>query len=262
MRVFQLLFFLLLVSCGSVAQSTSAGPAFDVVSIKRNTTASDFAANPPLKGGRLRFTNVGLKEMLSVAYPVDILHMYGGPAWIETEHYDIEATTTELSVSDDQYHRMLQAMLADRFRLTLHKESREDPIYVLAPGKKGLTATATPPEACSAIPPGTEPQRGQTPCGRCTSQSRTHLECVGMTTARLAYILSFISGRPVVDQTGYTGRFNINFDFSAGDTVAPSPDAPPSIFDALQEHTGLRLQPERGPVEVLVIDHVEKPSMN
>lgn len=258
----RLLFFLLLVSHSISAQSAPLVQAFDVVSIKRNTTSSSFAANPPLKGGRIRFTNVTLKDMLSVAYPVDELHMYGGPAWIDNEHYDVEATTTELSASDDRYHQMLQAMLADRFRLTLHRESKQEPIYALVIGKKGLAAKATPSGACSVIAPGTEPQPGQTPCSKCTSQSRTHLECVGMTTARLAYILSFISGRPVVDQTGYGGRFNINFDFTPGDTVASNPDLPPSIFDALQQHTGLRLQPRRGPVEVLVIDHVEKPSEN
>ena len=260
-KSFRCLGLIILVAVASFGQSPFANAGFEVVSIKRNTAPSAFAANPPFKGGRLRWTNVTLKEMLSVAYPADINHMYGGPVWIDTERYDVEATTSELSVSDDQYHRMLQAMFADRFRLTLHQETRLEPVYALVPGKQGIKVRSTPDGACTPVAPGTAAQPDQTPC-RCSSQTRSHLECVGLTTARLAYILTFTSGRPVIDKTGYEDRFEVNFDFTPGDNVTAGPDEPPTIFDALERHTGLRLQPERGPVEVLVIDHVDRPSAN
>ncbi len=113
-------------------QSPSPSTGFDVISIKRNVTGANDAWTPPLQHGKLRFTNVTVKDVLSLAYyPIDLRHMKGGPDWIGTAgaRYDIEATTEERVVTEERYHQMLQMMLADRFRLRVHVEAHEEPCF-------------------------------------------------------------------------------------------------------------------------------------
>ena len=221
------------------AQSAS----FDVISIKRNTSLSGFAANPPLRGGRLKYTNVTVKEMLSVAYPVDLLHMSGGPSWLDNEHYDVEATTTEQSVSEDRYREMVRSMLEDRFSLAVRYETQIQPIYALVPDKKGVKL--------KPAPDGADRRR----------VSATHLESPGITMPKLAETLTFAVGREVVDKTGLSGKFEVKLDYRSPNAPADS-DSLPSIFNALQEQLGLRLDPQRGPVQVLLIEHADRPSEN
>ncbi len=171
--------FLLAGCCSLLAQPAS----LEVVSIKRNTSLSGFAANPPLKGGRLKYTNVTVKEMLSVAYPVDLLHMSGGPSWLDNEHYDVEATTTEQTVSEERYREMVRAMLADRFQLAVRYETQVQQIYALSPDKKGLKLKATPEGADRRV------------------VSATHMESAGLTMPKLAEMLTFAVGREVVDKS-------------------------------------------------------------
>jgi len=94
---------------------------------------------PPLQGGRLRFTNITVKDVMSLAYyPIDPPHTKGGPAWIALDsdaRYDIEATTEERVVTEERYHQMLQMMLADRFQLRVHQETTQGPVYALVPDK-------------------------------------------------------------------------------------------------------------------------------
>ena len=255
--------FLILVSLVAFGQSPSVNTGFDVVAIKRDTIPANGASTPPLQGGRLDFTNVTIKDILSLAYyPIDVLHIYGGPAWIGTERYDIQATTSERSVSEERYHQMLQMMLADRFKLTVHQETRQEPIYALIPDKKGIKLKATPQSACTPASPEVTLQPNGTPCGQRYSWNETRLEGVGMTTTTLARFLGLVAGRPVIDRSGYVGMADIKLDFTPPYKDSSDPAAPPSIFTALPEQLGLRLQPERGPVDVLIIDRVERPSDN
>src|SRR6185312_2144217 len=109
---------LLLLPIVAPAQAASPRAGFDVVSIRRNASGANPAFTPPLQHGRLRFTNVTVKDVMSLAYyPIDIRHMKGGPDWISTSgtRYDIEATTQERVATEERYHQMLQLMLADRF---------------------------------------------------------------------------------------------------------------------------------------------------
>src|SRR6185312_14171394 len=170
------------------------------------------SANPPIKGGRIRFTDVTLKDILSVAYPVDILHMFGGPAWISSEKYDVEAVADDAAVSTERYHQMLRTMLAERFRLAIHEETRQEPIYVLETDSRGVKLQPTPQGGCVVLPAGADAPRHGAICND-FSGSRTHLEGTGLTMAKFADILSYIVGPRVRDKTGLTARFNIRFDY-------------------------------------------------
>jgi uncharacterized protein (TIGR03435 family) len=131
--------FLIVVSLVAVGQSLSVNTGFDVISVKRNITGAMGAVTPPLQHGRLRFTNVTVKDVLSLAYyPIDLPHTKGGPAWIGTERYDIQATTEDRLVTEQRYHQMLQMMLADRFQMRVHQETNQGPVYALVPDKKGM----------------------------------------------------------------------------------------------------------------------------
>lgn len=259
-----------LIGCGffvlaAFGQSPSVNSGFDVISVKRNTSGANDAWTPPLQHGKLRFTNVSVKDVLSLAYyPIDLRHMKGGADWIGTAgaRYDIEATTEERVVTEERYHQMLQMMLADRFQLRVHVEAHEEPVYLLVPDKKGLKLKATDPKSCVPASPEVTFLPNGTACGTPYGLNGTHFEGTGMTTTTLARYLGLVAGRPVIDRSGYVGMVDIKIDFTPENRVSPDPDSPPSIFTALPEQLGLRLQPETGPVEVLVIDHVERPSEN
>ncbi len=257
---------LLLLSVVASGQAVSPGTGFDVISIKENLTGARAAVTPPLQHGRLRFTNVTVKDVLSLAYyPIDPLHTKGGPAWIEIgsgTRYDIEATTEERVVTEDRYHQMLQTMLADRFQLRVHQETTQGPVYALVPDKKGTRLKATNPNSCVPASPEVTFLPNGTACGRPYQFNGTHLEGIGMTTATLSRFLGLVAGRPVIDRSGHAGMIDIDIDFTPANRVSIDPDGPPSIFDALPEQLGLRLQPETGPVDVLIIDRVERPSEN
>ena len=262
MQISRLTFFFVVLISSVVLGQPAASPArFDVVSVRRNNTSSNFAANPPLRGGRMRYTNVTLTEMLTVAYPVDLLHIRGGPRWAENERYDVEATTSESSVSDQRYRQMVQAMLAERFQLTAHFEQRKETIYYLSVDKKGLRLKETPEGACVPVTPDKPVPPPDKYCGRYPVVQRGHFEGIGMRMEKLAEVLTFEVGSPVIDRTGLTGLFDVRLDYTLPDDPA-APDGPPSLFTALPDQLGLRLEPTKGPVDVLVIDRVSRPSEN
>ena len=261
MQIFRLtFFFVFVISNVAVGQPATTPARFDVVSIKRNNTSSKFAANPPLRGGRMKYTNVTLMEMVTVAYPVDLLHIRGGPRWAEDERYDVEATSSESSVSGQRYRQMVQAMLAERFQLTAHFEQRQETIYYLSVDKKGLRLKETPDGACVPVTPDKPLPPPDKYCGRYLASQR-HFEGFGMRMAKLAEVLTFVVESHVIDRTGLAGIFDVRLDYAPPDDP-PVPDGPPAIFTALPEQLGLRLEPAKGPVDVLVIDHVSRPSEN
>ena len=101
------------------------------MSVRPSSSPAESAANPPVRNGRLKYTHVALKEMMTEAFPVDLLHIRGGPSWTDHDPYDVEAITSELSVPKERYQQMVQAMLADRFQLETHFEQRQETIYYL-----------------------------------------------------------------------------------------------------------------------------------
>jgi uncharacterized protein (TIGR03435 family) len=245
----------------AVAAFAQNQPQFDVVSIKPNNTVPNIMETPPLNGGRLNFMHASLKTMIGIAYKVKSFQIEGAPAWAGTDRYDISATSTELSPSEERYRSMLRNMLEDRFQLSAHRESRESTIYGLVAAKNGSKLKAAAPGNC--VPLDAE-HPSAAPGQRCGSANimANRLTGTSMTTAGLADVLTNIAGRPVVDKTGISGMYDIHLEFTRAESAVDNDAAGPSIFTALQEQLGLRLESQKGPVEFLVVDHAEKPSAN
>jgi uncharacterized protein (TIGR03435 family) len=278
---------LLLVIAGSAfaalgqPQSPAARPEFEVASVKLNASGSNSLLMRPPVDGRFTATNVTLQMLIALAYKVRQLEISGGAAWIASVRYDINAKAVDSNVSTDQSRLMIQRMLEDRFKLMVHRETKEMPVYALLPAKSGLKISDAKEGSCVAIvsnsPRASTPAQPFTPiCGSFIVMP-TGLEGKKISMAQLANSLSSIVGPPVIDKTGYTADFDFHLEFTRDGTAAqptfppatgdnglatPGDKSGPSIFTALQEQLGLKLEATKGPVEILVIDHAEKASAN
>lgn len=234
----------------ALALSASAQtPSFDVASIRPNTSAAGISAIR-ITAGRASMENVSLKKVLLNAYgiPDDREYAIDGPDWLTSEHFDIEAKFPA-DTPVPQIRQMLQTMLADRFKLSLHRETRQLPMFSLMLAKNG-----------PKIHPSAEGDSR-------TSGRAGHFEAAKITMPKLADLISKQAGLPVVDATGLSGVFDFTLDWSptsdfkiasADSGGASGTDTGPSIFTALQEQLGLRLEPGKGPAEVLIVDRIEK----
>ena len=194
----------------------------------------------------------------------------GGPDWIHSESYEIDAKSDGHPSIMMMEGPMMQTLLEDRFRLKIHRETRQAPVYELTLGKD--SAKLKPLQEGSCIPavigrPLPELPAGQHIC-RNMVNTRGSVSMEGGTLSMLAALLGMLLDRPVIDKTGITSYFEMNLVYSPDDPAAArpvtaDPGAPaPGIFQAIQEQLGLKLVPARGPKDVLVIDHIERPSGN
>jgi bla regulator protein blaR1 len=209
------------------------------------------------------------------ANPLVIVPIEGGPAWIHSEFYEINAKADGRPSQEMMEGPMLQALLEDRFKLKIHRETREVPVYLLTvvkasklrPFKEGSCT----PNAVTFLPQTLA--EGQRPCKALVAARRGSVDVEGATILEFSKLLNLALDRPVIDKTGLTARFDFHLEFAPdqatprlvpGDdgATAADPGGAPSIFTALQEQLGLKLQPAKGPGEFLVIDHVERPSEN
>lgn len=202
----------------------------------------------------------------------------GGPGWIETARYNIEAKA-ESPVSSTEGKEMLKNLLADRFRLAFHIETKELPVYALVlakkDGKLGPGMVESQAGACVARDPSKPlgpPGPGQPPfCGNVLGGG-SQLNGTAATPGDIIPLLSRIVGRKVIDKTGLAGKYDIKLNYTPDENQRanmgplggppPSDASGPSLFTALQEQLGLKLEPQKALVEVLVIDRAEKPSEN
>jgi uncharacterized protein (TIGR03435 family) len=210
-----------------------------------------------------------VKELVQMAYvsfaddhfsPLRSVPIDGGPAWINADFYEIEAKAESPQSYGTLYGRMLQRLLEDRFQLKTHRESRQIPVYVLTVAKGGPKMRRFREGSCTPFDmeqfvfrfppdsPSDAPPAGQKYCP--AEQAITIGELCKFTLRDL--------GRPIIDKTGLTGRFEIHLDFAPEDSANPSEAA---IFAALQQ-LGLRLESAKAPGEFIVIDSVERPSEN
>jgi uncharacterized protein (TIGR03435 family) len=271
-----------------LASSLWAQKADVVSSIKPNKSNDNRRMFSMMPGGRMNATNVTLKALIVVAYGIREYQISGLPSWAESERYDVmvkpdgatdEAapparppTDAEMKTQQERNRAMLQAVLADRFGLVVHKETKELPIYSLVVGKNGpkLTeATEQPPmEAESGGPQiarggaAGAPVRG----AQMIRMGRGQLSGQ-MPISALASQLSSSLGRNVIDNTGLTGSYDIKLTWSPEDGAPVGPDAPPSesgpsVFTAIQEQLGLKLENSKGQVEVVFVDKAQKPTEN
>lgn len=251
----------LLLAASSFGQSP---PHFEVAAIKPDAPGGVSTGNfQILQGGRLFAQKVLLRFFIQNAYGVRPFQISGGPDWINSEGYDIEAKA-EGDPSPEEMHRMMQTLLEERFRLKMHRETKELPVYALTPAKGGLKLTDAKEIACIE----TEP----TPCGRAIvsigRMNGVQVRGGRVSMAEFIRVLSNLLGRAVIDRTDFTGMFDVGLTFALDDAIdgLPHPPGPPdetgqSIFVAVQS-LGLKLESTKAPVEVLVIDHIERPSGN
>jgi uncharacterized protein (TIGR03435 family) len=272
---------LLSVATGAFGQPAASGPQFEVASIKPSASGQPgmFIRTEP--SGRVNVTNMPLKEMIVLAWRIQPFQISGGPGWFESARYDISAKPEDGAKRTD-IPLMLQGLLADRFQLKFHREAKEAPIYGLVlsnkDGKLGARLVAAKEGSCTPIDPTRPPpppEPGKPPSLGCGGMimGRGAVMATSVPLSQLPPVLSRILGRMVVDKTGLNGNFDINLEWTPDESQAlqfqpegprppPSDAAGPTIFTALQEQLGLKLESQKGPVDMFVIDRVEKPSEN
>jgi uncharacterized protein (TIGR03435 family) len=254
------------------AQAPAEPPHFEVASIKPNPPGGVSTGMVRfLPGGRLSAQQVLLRFFIQNAYDLRPFQILGAPDWINSAGYDIEAKA-EGDSNPDQMRLMMQKLLEDRFKMKAHRETKEMPVYELAAAKGGLKLPEPKEENCTS--PDTDGPGAAVPCGRAMVRigrmGGVQIQGGKIGIGELIRILANLMGRIVIDKTGFTGVFDAHLEFGLDDALAglPHPPGPreetsmPSVFVAIQEQLGLKLESAKGPVEVLVIDHVEKPSAN
>jgi uncharacterized protein (TIGR03435 family) len=239
-----------------------ARPEFEVASLKPNASGNPGFAVRAMPAG-ITATNISLKRLIALGYSVTDYQIFGDLPWLEALRFDVEAKATKLTALPE-LRLMTQSLLDDRFKLKFHRETRELPMYSLTlvkSGAKGPGLTDAPAEPC---PPPTAKT------ARCGTVSPGAGRIVGQRgrISQLADRLSSMLGRTVVDKTGLTGSYDIDLRFAPDPGLQQSPGGQPgdpsgpSIFTAIQEQLGLKLQAGKGPVEVIVVDSAEKPEGN
>lgn len=249
-----------LMACFAQGQSAKR-PEFEVTSVKRNTTNGQSDFTPRRSGDRVIMHNMQLGPMVTYAYNVPRgfpiegnLRLQDGWNW-----YDVEATVSG-SPSEAEIRLMFQSLLEDRFQLKVHHETRELPVYTLTQAKKGPKLKEWTEDAPPLHIIGRVAMDGVV--ANYSSREDPH-HIVGR-KASIATLAAYLAGAlqgPVTDKTGLAGDFNFELTWDSDEPALAPPD--PALLDAvLQEQLGLKLEKNKGPVEILVVDHVEKPSEN
>jgi uncharacterized protein (TIGR03435 family) len=255
--------------------SVAAKPRFEAAAIKlnRNCAMGGRGGGRP-SPGRITLECAGLRDLILTAYeiyggnanPASFrMQVLGGPAWVDSDRYDFAMKAEGNPPVAQMYGPMLQALLEERFGLRLHRETRDAPVFLLHVAKGGARLQVT--EEGSCLPA----------CGSIKTNPRGAIDMAGVTMPNLSTFLGMRLDREVIDKTGLAGRFNIHLEvspaelsprFVAGSSVTQLDSslgvdsAGPSIFTALEQQLGLKLEPGKGPVTILVIDHIEQPSGN
>ena len=251
---------ILLISWMPAAAPQKPALSFDVASIKPNNSGDRSSVVLPRPGGGFTATNVTMMQLMRFGFSIQEFQVSGQPNWFNTERFDMEAKADVPGEPQAAvWQPMLQALLADRFKLAFHKEQRAMPAYDLVVSKNGHKLQRVEPGEC--LPP---------PAGMCGTFRASSSQIIGDRVSMEAFAtrLTRSMGRTVVDKTQLEGVFNLLLQWTADPQIglqvgAPPPDGGgPSIFTALQEQLGLRLEATKNPVEVYVIDRVERPSDN
>jgi uncharacterized protein (TIGR03435 family) len=252
---------------GSLSRAQSSGvaslappsPLVEVATIKLVKNPMPGRLQDRTEGRRLSARNVTLRDLLMLAYEVDPRQITGGPGWTATDLYDIDAIAAEgVQIDDQREEAIFKELLADRFHLTFHREQRVMPVYALIVAKSGPRLKAADPDA---PPNGANCER----LGVCSFKNEP--------LQHFARWMQLVMDKPVLDKTGLAGMFDFSLTWtpdesqftSMGIHVTPptdNPNAPLGLFTAIQEQLGLKLEPQKIPAEIIVIDHIERPSEN
>lgn len=231
---------------------------FEVASLKPGAPGGRLGTIYPASGRRRYVgSNVSLKLMISVGYHVNSDQISGGPPWISSALFDLNAEAEKPSRIED-LHAMLRNLIAERFKLRMHSETKTRPVYVLSVDKSGIKMMPSDPATAG------DPLISQPSAGTLTAHN-TPMDYFG-------WLLSLFLDRPILNQTGLDGIYDFRLSWTPA-LSASLPDShsfsdtgddntAPGIFEALRQQLGLRLHAQNGPVEILVIDHAEKPDPN
>lgn len=273
----------------SATSAAAPAPQFEVASVKPAAPDERGMTIRPGPNGGININNMPLKEMITLAWKIQPFQVSGGPSWMESLRWDIIATGNH-KFNPDEMPLLVQSLLTDRFQLKIHHETKDLPLYALVlankDGKLGPQLTESKEGNCAPFDPSKPPPPPPVPgkpmtramgCGG-MFMGPDRLGATSTTIDRMAPMLSRMLGRTVIDKTGLTGKYDIQLHWTPDQAqlqmMAPPGGLPPnmpqpqfdpngpSLFTALQEQLGLKLESQKGPVDILVIDSVEKPSEN
>jgi uncharacterized protein (TIGR03435 family) len=255
-------------------------PTFEVASVKSNKTGADGASIRVQPGGRMTATNQTVRNLIRNAYNIQPYQFVGGPGWIDEDRFDILAKMADADIPEnglvrpEQMMVRLQHLLADRFKLVVRRETREVPIFALvmarADRRLGPRLRVAEGECAERARTGTPPPAGapsgSRPCG--IRFTRGNVIAGATLMEALARNMSGLVQRVILDRTGLTDRYDLDLDWSPDSTFGTGAPADrqtadasgASLFTALEEQLGLKLESTRGPIEALVIESVERPS--
>ena len=273
----------LLSSIAGFGQSPTARPEFEVASVKKSAPAAAGQINigVHIDGAMVRCSSLPMRSYIRMAYRVNDYQVLG-PDWLATENFDIAAKLPD-GATRAQLPEMIQSLLAERFKLVLHRDKKEFPVYALVVAKTGPKLKESPPDSSADSSPGAKGSvdinvttgRGggviDMGNGSSIGYGRDRLEAKKVTLSALAGAVERLLDRPVVDMTGISGTYDFSLEYSwdevrslvrstsGGATeLPPNPDAPGnSIFTSVAAF-GLKLEPRKAPIEVLVVDRIER----
>jgi len=284
--------FITLTLATNWASAQISRPAFEVASVKFNTNCEiggpSGGASPP---GRMLVECADLRDLILTAYGIYgsganpapgsfRMQVVGGPAWLDSARYNIAAKASGNPPRSEMFGQMLQSLLEDRFALKVHRETKEGTVYFLTVAKNGPKLQATHENTCVVADVNHPPEAGRAACGKTKISSdgdMVMVDIAGGTIANLCSQLNLAMDHEVIDRTGIAGRFDIHFEVARADMQArfvagrnmrqqgqdnADDRAGPSISAALQQRLGLRLERGTGPVQVIVVDHIERPTEN
>ena len=251
-------------------------PEYEVASVRENKSDAHMMRMMTNSDG-FSGTNLSLQSLIADAYGIKQDLISGGPGWVESNGFDVDAKVAGTDIEQlkkltgRERASMLQPILAERFKLKVHIETKELPIYELVVMKSGVKVKEAAPDPPSADPVHTLPEKDQKdgPTPRHNGMMRMgpgEFTGFGLPMTSLANELSYVVHHTVLDKTGLTGKYDVNLtwapDRDTSDPLAAAADTAPSFFTAFEEELGLKLQPGKDPVDTLVIDQIEQPSEN
>ena len=229
----------------SAGQSQPAQPAFEVVSIHRNVHGGE--ARVDITQGRVTMNNATLRTLIRNGYDIQNFQFAGGPGWLDSDSYDISAiTANHADINEKQYRELVRTLLAERFQLKVHWETRQGDVFALVVAKGGSKLKEGDPAKETGL----------------NTNIAGHVGRMVGINAPVFYLSTVLSNKlshPVIDKTGLQGKYDWTL---AWDPDPGADSTEPSIFTAVQEQLGLKLDAQKGPVKMLVIDGVERPSEN
>jgi len=251
------LFFWIGVLNASQSQSqTTPELRFEVASIRPSPYEDNGFIGIRTSGNQLIVQHRPVAELITYAYDIQDYQLSGGPSWLYSRNlygpdvYAVSAKAPGESVpTREQFRLMLRALLAERFKLRLHRETRELPAYVLVIGPKGSTLKESAPDP------------SKPPAIWKSGQNESYYDANAVPITSLIGVLQSVTDKPVINKTGLNGIYKFNLHYANLDSVAADSTAP-SIFTAVQEQLGLKLESVKAPFETIVIDSVERPSEN